>query len=152
MESRDDVLVFSTPVLESDLPVAGKLRVKLFVSSDRPDTDFTAIVTDVYPDGRSMLVSEGIQRMRYRNSTAAAELMKAGEVYPITVELTNTAITFLKGHRVRVIVASSNYPMYSLNLNDGGTLYQKGTGLVATNSVYADAQHPSALVLPVVPQ
>lgn len=149
VETRDDVLVFSTPVLESDLAVAGKIRLELSVSSDRPDTDFTGIVTDVYPDGRSMLVSEGIRRMRFRNTTSREELMKPGEVYSIRIELTNTAITFLKGHRVRVIISSSNYPKYAVNLNDGGAMYKKGNGLVATNRVYADSKHPSALLLPV---
>jgi putative CocE/NonD family hydrolase len=149
VESRDDVLVYSTAPLASNLPIAGKVKVELQVSSDRLDTDFTAIVADVYPDGRSMLVTEGIRRMRFRNTTAREELMKPGEVYPITIELTNTAITFLKGHRVRVIISSSNHPKYALNLNDGGPMYKKGKGLMAANSVYADARHLSALVLPV---
>jgi uncharacterized protein len=150
VESRSDVLVFSTPVLEKDAVVAGKVRVKLFVSSDRPDTDFTAILTDVYPDGRSMLVTEGIRRMRFRNTTSKEELMTPGTIYPVTIELTNTALTFLKGHKVRVIVSSSNYPRFALNLNDGGRMYQKGKGLIARNSIYADKTHPSALVLPMV--
>ena len=150
VESRGDVLVFSTPVLEKDLAITGKVKVKLFVSSDRPDTDFTAILTDVYPDGRSMSTTEGIRRMRLRNSIAKEELLKPGEVYPVTIELTNTALTFLKGHRVRVIISSSNYPKYALNLNDGGPMYKKGPGLAATNSVYISKQQPSALILPVV--
>lgn len=149
VESRADVLVFSTEPLASDLPVTGKVRVKLFVSSDRPDTDFTAILTDVYPDGRSMLISEGIQRMRFRNSDAKEEFMRPGEVYPITIGLTNTAITFLKGHRARIVVSSSNYPKYALNLNDGGPMYKPGNGLVAANRVHYGARHPSALILPV---
>jgi hypothetical protein len=149
VESRNDVLVFSTPVLEKDLAVAGKVRVKLFVSSDRADTDFTALLTDVYPDGRSMLITEGIRRMRFRNSTTKEELMKPGEIYPVTIELGNTALTFLKGHRVRLSVSSSNFPKYALNLNDGGPMYRKGQGLVAANSVYVSQQHPSALLLPV---
>ena len=150
VESRADVLVFSTPVLERDLAVAGKVRVRLFVSSDRTDTDFTAILTDVYPDGRSMLVTEGIRRMRFRNTTSKEELMTPGEIYPITIELTNTALTFLKGHRARIIISSSNHPRFALNLNDGGTMYKKGPGVVATNTVFADKSHPSAVVLPVM--
>lgn len=150
VESRSDVLVFSTPALEKDLEIAGKVKVKLFVSSDRTDTDFTAILTDVHPDGRSILVTEGVRRMRFRNTTSKEELMKPGEVYPVTIELNNTALTFLKGHRARLIISSSNYPKYAINLNDGGPMYRKGDGLVATNSVYAGKQHPSALVLPVV--
>lgn len=149
VESRNDVLVFSTSLLESDLAVTGKIKLKLHVSSDRLDTDFTAVVTDVYPDGRSMLVTEGIRRMRFRNTTSREELMTPGEVYAVTIELTNTAITFRKGHRVRVIISSSNYPKYAVNPNDGGPMYKKEKGLVAANSVYADAKHPSALVLPV---
>ncbi|MFY9609617.1 MAG: CocE/NonD family hydrolase [Blastocatellia bacterium] len=150
VESRSDVLVFSTPMLEKDLPIAGKVRMKLFVSSDRTDTDFTAILTDVYPDGRSMLVTEGIRRMRFRNTTSNEGLMTPGEIYPITIELTNTALTFLKGHRVRIIISSSNHPRFALNLNDGGPMYKKGKGLVALNTVYSGKKHPSALVLPVI--
>jgi putative CocE/NonD family hydrolase len=150
VESRSDVLVFSTPLLEKDLAVAGKVKLNLFVSSDRTDTDFTAILTDVYPDGRSMLVTEGIRRMRFRNTTSKEELMTPGQIYAITIELTNTALTFLKGHRARVIISSSNHPRFALNLNDGGPMYKKGKGLVALNTVYADKKHPSALVLPVV--
>ncbi len=150
VESRSDALVFSSPALERDLAITGKVKVKLYVSSDRTDTDFTAILTDVYPDGRSMSVTEGVRRMRLRNSTAKEELMKPGEIYPVTIELTSTALTFLKGHRVRVIISSSNYPKYALNLNDGGPMYRKGSGLVATNTIYADKQRPSALILPVV--
>ena len=150
VESRSDVLVFSTPVLDKDLAITGKVKVKLFVSSDRSDTDFTAVLTDVYPDGRSISITEGIRRIRLRNSPTKEELMKPGEVYLVTIELTSTALTFLKGHRVRVIVSSSNYPKYALNLNDGGPMYRKGVGLVATNTVHVDRQRPSALVLPVV--
>src|SRR5207249_2884087 len=149
VESRSDVLVFSTPALATDLPVTGKIRVKLYVSSDRPDTDFTATLTDVYPDGRSMLVTEGIQRMRFRNGASKEEFMKPGEIYPVTIRLTNTAITFRKGHKVRVLISSSNYPKYALNRNEGGPMYGKEGGVVANNSVYFDASHPSALQLPV---
>jgi len=149
VEGRPDVLAFSTPALADDLPVDGRVRVKLFVSSDRPDTDFTATLTDVYPDGRSMLVTEGIQRMRFRNGASKEEFMKPGEIYPVTIRLTNTAITFRKGHKVRVLISSSNYPKYALNRNEGGPMYGKEGGVVANNSVYFDASHPSALLMPV---
>ena len=149
VESRADVLAFSSPALADDLPLDGRVRVKLYVSSDRPDTDFTATLTDVYPDGRSMLVTEGIQRMRFRNGASREEFMKPGEIYPVTIRLTNTAITFRKGHKVRVLISSSNYPKYAPNRNDGGPMYGKEGGVVANNSVYFDAPHPSALLLPV---
>jgi uncharacterized protein len=151
VESRQDVLTFSTPALAEDLPVSGRVKVNLFVSSDRTDTDFTAILSDVYPDGRSMLVTEGIQRMRFRNGASKEELIKPGEVYPVTIRLTNTALTFRKGHHVRVLVSSSSYPKYAPNRNDGGPMYVKdAAGVVANNTVYFDAARPSALLLPVI--
>lgn len=149
VESRSDVLVFTTPELTKNLAVDGKTSADLYVSSDRTDTDFTVILTDVYPDGRSMLVGEGIRRMRFRDSTGAEKFMKPGEIYHVTVELPNTAITFLKGHRVRAIVSSSDSPKFSVNLNDGGQMYDKHAGVVASNKVYVDAKHSSALILPV---
>jgi predicted acyl esterase len=150
VESRDDVLLFTTPALKEDLAIAGRPEVRLQVSSDRTDTDFSAVLTDVYPDERSMLVAEGIRRLRFRNSTSKEELATPGEVYKITVELNNTAITFRKGHRVRLIVSSSNHPKYAVNLNDGGAMYREGKGLVATNRVHHSTEHPSALILPVL--
>jgi putative CocE/NonD family hydrolase len=149
VESRSDVVIFTTPPLEEIVAVAGSVRVELFAASDRTDTDFTAILCDVYPDGRSMLVCEGIRRMRFRNSTATEEFMEPGKVYKTIVELQNTAITFLQGHCIRLILSSSNYPRYSPNPNTGGPLYAEQTPLVAVNSIYHDPQHPSALILPV---
>jgi predicted acyl esterase len=150
VESRADVLAFSTPAMEEDLAVAGRVRAKLYVSTDRTDTDFSAILTDVYPDGRSMLVTEGIQRMRFRHGTSKEDFIKPGEICSITIRLTNSAITFRKGHKIRVLISSSDYPKYAPNRNDGGPMYGKDAGgVVANNSVYYDAVHPSALLLPV---
>jgi predicted acyl esterase len=146
---RQDVLVYLTPVLEQDLTIAGEVRAKLFVSSDRPDTDFTAILVDVHPDRRQMLVREGILRMRFREGTDKEVLMESGTVYQATVEIGNTAITFPKGHRVGVIVSSSSSPRYDVNLNDGGPMYTGGKGQIAINTVHHDEEHPSALILPV---
>jgi predicted acyl esterase len=149
VERRADVLSFSTPALAADLPISGSVRAKLYVSSDRPDTDFTAILTDVYPDGRSILITEGIQRMRFRNGASREEFMKPGEIYPVTVRLTNTAITFRQGHKMRILISSSSYPKYAPNRNDGGPMYGKQGGVVANNKVHYDAAHPSALLLSV---
>jgi predicted acyl esterase len=148
VESRDDVVVFSTAALSKAVSVAGQVTAKFFVSSDKPDTDFTAILTDVYPDGRSMLVTEGIQRMRFRNTSSKEEFLEPGTTYPVTVDLTNTALTFPAGHRIRLIVSSSNYPRYAVNFNDGGPMYEKKTGQVANNKIFCDKQHASALILP----
>jgi putative CocE/NonD family hydrolase len=147
---RPDVLRFMTPVLEEALEISGPVQARLFVSSDRTDTDFTAVLVDVYPDRRQMLVRDGILRMRFRNGTDREELMEPGTVYQVTIDIGNTAITFPEGHRVGVLISSSNYPKYDVNLNDGGPMYTSGEGQIATNSVYHDAEHPSVLVLPVV--
>jgi predicted acyl esterase len=148
VESRADVVVFTGQPLQKPLEVDGKVRVRLYVSSDRRDTDFTAILTDVYPDGRSMLIGEGVCRMRLRNSLSKEELITPDEIYPITVEVPHTALTFLAGHRVRLIVSSSDYPKFAVNWNDGGPMYTEGPGMKALNRIYVDPQHPSAILLP----
>jgi predicted acyl esterase len=149
VEGRPDVLAFTGAPLEKPIEIAGKVRARLWVSSDRKDTDFVILLTDVYPDGRSMLVGEGIRRMRLRNSPSHEELMTPGEIYPVTVELESTALTFQPGHRIRMLVTSSDYPKFAVNWNDGAPMYGQGPGVRAANRVYADAAHPSAIVLPV---
>ena len=128
--------------------------MKLYVSTDRTDTDFSAILTDVHPDGRSMLISEGIRRLRFRNGYTKEELATPGEVYELEIPLIATANTFLKGHQVRVVLSSASYPKYAKNMNDGGKMYGQDlpAGVVATNRIHHDAEHPSALLLPVVPK
>ncbi|MBK7407905.1 MAG: CocE/NonD family hydrolase [Saprospirales bacterium] len=156
VESRADVLLFSTPVLTESISIQGKIGVQLYVSSDRPDTDFTLRLTDVYPDGRSILLGECIQRMRFRNGyTQAAEaFMNPGEVYLITLEFEDLAVTFPVGHQLRLIVSSSNYPRYNRNMNTGGEMHPNGNidtlvnPLVATNSVHLNTAYPSSLELP----
>jgi predicted acyl esterase len=149
VESRPDVLVFTTPALDTRIEIAGKIRIRLYASSDRTDTDFAAILTDVYPDGRSILIGEAIQRMRLRNSASKEEFMTPGEVYPVTIEIPSAALTFLPGHRVRLIVSSSDFPKFARNWNDGGPMYGAGPGVKAVNSIYADEVHASAILLPV---
>ncbi len=149
VESRPDVLVFTGPAVDKPLEIDGKVQAKLYVSSDRIDTDFTVIMTDVYPDGRSMLIGEGIRRMRLRDSLSKEELITPMDIYPVTIDVPNTALTFLAGHRLRLIVSSSNFPKFALNWNNGGAMYSDGPGVKALNRVYLDRQHPSAIVLPV---
>jgi len=125
----------------------GTARVDLHVSSDRPDTDIAVRLCDVYPDGRSMLVADGIWRLRYRNSLEREEWMEPGRIYRVTVPLPPTAQAFLEGHRIRVIVSSSNYPRFGLNSNMGSD-EAEGSTAVATNHIHHDPDHPSVLVLP----
>ena len=149
VESRDDVVVFSTKVLEKDLVVAGEVKVQLYVSSNCLDSDFSVRLCDVYPDGRSMLVMDGIRRMRFRDSFEQEKLMTPGEIYQLNIELPHTALTFLQGHQVRLCISSSNYPRFDINLNNGGALYMPGDTLIALNRIYHDVNFPSALLLPV---
>lgn len=147
VESRNDILKFTSDVLQQDVKFMGKPFVRLFVTSDRLDTDFAIRLTDVYPDGRSMLLSEGIQRMRFREGYTANDTsaMVSLTIYEIIIPLPYIANTFLAGHQIRVDITSSNYPRYDSNLNNGGTLYAAGDTLVATNQVFHNATHPSAL-------
>ena len=147
VESRSDALVFSTDPLSSDLLLDGPVSVELFVSSDRTDTDFSARLCDVYPDGRSMIMTQGIRRARFRNAYDKEELMIPGQMYRIIIGLQNIGLTLLKNHRLRIVISSSDYPHYDINLNNGGALYKAGDTLVAANYVYHEAAHPSHIVL-----
>jgi len=149
VEGRGDALVFTTEVLTNEVRFEGDAMVKLFVSSDREDTDFAIRLCDVYPDGRTMLIADGIQRMRFRDSQSREELMVPGRIYPVTVRLSPSAYTFLKGHRICVIVTSSNYPRFAVNPNVGRKRLLGRHKLVAMNQVFQDQTHPSALILPV---
>jgi hypothetical protein len=146
VESRSDVLVYTTPLLAQELTIAGYVGAELYVSSNRLDTDISVRLTDVYPDGRSMLITEGIRRMRFRNLYSIEELMNPGEVYHVTVELQNIAYTLEPGHSARLILTSSDYPIFDINLNNGDSLYVPGDTLVAANNVYHDPGNLSMLI------
>lgn len=144
IETRADVLVYSTDGLTNDLRLnATNLVVTLQAASDRTDTDFAVRLTDVFPDGRSIILVQGIRRARFRDSLSTEQLMTPDVVYAIPVQLQNLAYTFRRGHRLRLVISSADYPMYDLNLNDGGPMYTNGTPLVAHNSIYHDATHLS---------
>ncbi len=150
VENRSDVLVFTSAAFASDVVMKGKGSVHLFVSSDRKDSDFAVRLTDVYPDGKSMLVSDGIRRMRFRDGFTAADTssMVSGQVYEAIIDLPNVALTFPAGHKLRVDVTSSNYPHFDCNLNNGLTMYSAGDTLVAANKVFVGSDHASYLQLP----
>jgi len=149
---RGDVLEFSTPVLDNPVRVEGVVRGELFVSSDRRDTDFTLKLIDVYPDGREMLVTDGIARARYRMGDREEEvtLLTPGEVAAVSVRLPPTAIVFNSGHRLKVCVSSSNYPRYEVNPNTDDPPCEPTDTLVAINTVYLGYSLPSAVIVPVV--
>ena len=151
VESRSDVLTFTTAPLTQDVVMRGRPVAHLKVSSDMLDTDFSIRLTDVYPDGRSMLVLDGIRRMRFRNGYTANDtsVMVPGTIYPIDIDFfSNTAITFLAGHKIRVDITSSNYPRFDINLNNGQTMYAAGDTVVAQNTVYMNSIDASYITLP----
>jgi putative CocE/NonD family hydrolase len=151
VENRDDVLVFSTAPLARDLEVTGPVTAMLWVKSSAVDTDFTAKLVDVGPDGFAMDLTEGILRMRYRDTQERATLMNPGQIYQITVDLWATSNVFLKGHTIRLEISSSNFPRFDRNLNTGEEIKFAHTSVPATNTVLHDAEHPSAVILLVMP-
>ncbi len=150
VESRNDILIYTTPILTQNTVLKGSGRVHLFVSSNRPDTDFGFRLTDVYPDGRSMLLVDNIQRMRFRAGFHAADTasMQSGQIYEIDIPIHDLANTFLAGHRIRIDITSSNYPRFDNNLNNGGKMYSTGDTLTALNKVYLNNSHASFIELP----
>jgi putative CocE/NonD family hydrolase len=151
VENRQDVLVYSTPPLKRDLEVVGPIRVVLYASTSAKDTDFTAKLVDVLPSGEARNLTDGILRLRYRDSLETPVLAKPGEVYKLTIEAGPTANVFEKGHRVLLEISSSNFPRFDRNPNTGGAMAEETRLLKASQTIYHDRLRPSALLLPVMP-
>ena len=152
VEDRADVLVYSTEPLDADTEVTGPVSAELYVSSSAVDTDFTAKLVDSHPDGFARNLADGILRLRYRNSFERAEPLVPGEIYKIHIDLWATSNLFRKGHRIRLEISSSNFPRYDRNLNTGEELLTGWRMVAANQTVYHDPDHPSALILPIVPR
>jgi putative CocE/NonD family hydrolase len=150
VEERRDVLVYTTKPLKHDLEVVGPVQVMLYVATSARDTDFTAKLVDVFPDGHARNLTDGILRLRYRNSLEKPELAKPGEVYRIAIDAGVTGNVFLKGHRIRVEISSSNFPRFDRNPNTGGKVADAVKLSKASQTIYHDAGRPSALLLTVV--
>jgi predicted acyl esterase len=150
VESRPDVLLFTSAPLDAPVEVTGRIKATLFVSSDCPDTDFTVKLCDVYPDGRSLLVTDGVRRASLSKSFDKHELLVPGQTYEIEVDLWSTSLVFNKGHRIRVAVSSSNSPRFEPNPNTGDPHPVAGKTRVATNTLYLSQAHSSAITLPIV--
>ena len=157
LSARRDVLVFMTPPLDQDVEVTGPIDVKLWVSSSAPDTDFTAKLIDVHPPspdlpgGMDMNLEDGVLRARFRDSLEHPELMQPGRVYALAIHLYPTSNLFTKGHRIRLDISSSNFPRFDVNPNTGEALNANRRMSVATNTVYHDREHPSQVILPIIP-
>jgi len=150
METRQDILVYTTEPLEEGIEVTGFIESSLYISSDAKDTDFTIKLVDVYPDGRAYNLDETIQRVRYREGYDKEVFMEKGKVYKINLTPMATSNFFEKGHRIRIEVSSSNFPRFARNLNTGGKNYDENQGVVARNSVHHSKQYPSQIRLPIV--
>lgn len=152
VEERADVLVYTTPPLLDDLTVIGPVKAVLYVASSAPDTDITCKLVDVYPDGRAMLLTDGILRLRYRHSFAQPTLMNPGDIVEATIDLWSTANVFRAGHRIRVEVSSSCFPKFARNSNTGGDVASEALAdyQTATNTVYHDSTYPSQISLPII--
>ena len=152
-QQRQDVLVYTTDILEKDIEVTGAIELQLFFRTDVPDTDFFATVSDVYPNGKAILVAEAMQRMRYRKSIEAPNWLNLNQVYEVKMQFWETSNVFKAGHRIRLHLTSSNFPRFDRNLNAAVPI---GEGLdadivVATHVIYHNQELPSSLYLPVVP-
>jgi putative CocE/NonD family hydrolase len=150
VEEREDVLVYSTPPLEDPVEVTGPVRVELYASSDRPDTDFMAKLIDVHPDGFCQRICDGMVRARYREGMDRERPMRPGVVERFEIHLWNTSQVFLPGHRIRLEVASTAFPKYDRNPNTGGPLATETAAVVAENRVWHTPEQPSSVILPVV--
>ena len=152
IEKRDDVLIFTSQKLSEALEVTGPVKVVLYAASSAPDTDWTAKLVDVYPDGRAFNLCDGIIRARYRDSAKEPTLIEPGKIYRYEVDLWVTSNVFLAGHRIRVEISSSNFPRLDRNPNTGHKFGADAELRKATQKVYHDTRHASHIILPVIPK
>ncbi|MBJ24821.1 MAG: acylase [Flavobacteriaceae bacterium] len=150
METRADILVYTSQPLEKGIEVSGFIEADLYVSSDVKDTDFTIKIIDVYPDGRAYNLDETIQRARYREGYDREVFMDKGKVYKVSLSPMSTSNYFKKGHRIRIEVSSSNFPRFARNLNTGGNNFDEKEGVIATNNIHYSERYPSQIRIPVV--
>ena len=152
------MLVYTSDVLTEELEVTGPVKVVLHAASDAVDTDFTAKLVDVYPpspdfpSGVALNISDGIVRARYRSNPARAEWLRPGRPYEFTIEMYPTSLLFQRGHQIRLDISSSNFPRFDVNPNTGEPLNDNHRWRIANNTIYIDANHPSHIVLPVIPR
>ena len=145
-------LTYTTEALEEDIEVTGFSRVELFASSSAVDTDWVVTLIDVHPSGFAQHLRQTLLRARYRNGDEAPVLMAPGTIYPFTIAIHPTSNLFKKGHRIRLTVTSSSFPKWYPNGNTGREMLDDRPGVIATNTIYHDDEHPSRLIVPVIPR
>jgi len=152
IEHRDDVLVYITEPLAVDTEVTGPIKVDVYASSSAPDTDFMAKLLDVWPTGLRQRLCDGMVRARFRDAMDKPSLIEPGKMYHYTIDCWNTSQVFKAGHRIGLEISSSAFPKYDRNLNTGAPLGMTTEMAVAEQRIYHDAEHPSAVTLPVIPR
>jgi len=155
VEVRNDVLVYTSKPLESDLEATGPIEAEIWASSSAKDTDFVVKVTDVYPDGTSQNITpplSGILRARYRESESKPQLLSPGKIYKFTIGLMYTSHVFKAGHRIRVSITSSYFPYIDRNLNTSHPFGEDAEFVKAVQTIYHDEKHPSRVILPIIPR
>lgn len=150
VETRPDVLIYSSPPLDGDVEVTGPIQVHLWAATTAADTDFTAKLVDVSPCGYARNLGDGIIRARYRNSAARAEAIRPGQVYEYIIDLGGTSNVFKAGHRIRLEISSSNFPRFDRNLNTGHPVGDDADLCTAVQTILHDSGHPSHIVLPII--
>lgn len=151
LEGRNDILVYSTPPLDRDTEVTGPLAVILYAASSAVNTDYTGKLLDVYPDGRAIYIRDGIIRASFRSGPKNTSNIQPGKVYEYHIDLWATSNVFMKGHRIRVEISSSNFPRFDRNLNTGGNFATETRWVKAEQTIYHTKEYPSCIVLPVIP-
>lgn len=150
LETRDDVMVYTGDILKHDVEITGPIIFNLFASSSAVDTDFVVKLADVYPDGRSINISEGIIRARFRNNVwGEPELIEPGRVYEFNVDMVATSNVFKKGHRIKIYLTSSSFPLWDRNLNTGNNPAYDTQMKIAHQTIFHDSLRPSHIVLPI---
>jgi len=150
METRNDILVYTTDILKEGVEISGFIEATLYISSDVKDTDFTIKLIDVYPDGKAYNLDETIQRVRYREGYDKEVFMEKDKVYKVDLTPMSTSNYFKKGHRIRVEISSSNFPRFARNLNTGGNNYDEKEGVIAHNKVHHSSKYTSQIRLPMI--
>ncbi len=150
ISERADVLKFATAPLATPLEITGRVKVRLYVSTDAKDTDFTAKLIDIYPDGREILMLDGIQRLKFRNSFEQPDYVLPGEIVEVEIDLWSISLIFNTGHRIGLHLSSSNFPRFEINPNTGKDFPAEDEPMFAArNTVHTGVTYPSALILPV---
>ena len=152
VEDRNDVLVYTSDPLDHDLEITGPIKMELYASSSSVDTDFTAKLVDVRPDGYAHNLQDGIIRARYRTSVAQPSFIRPGRVYRYAIDLGSTSHVIKAGHRIRVDVSSSNFPRFDRNPNTGALLGADARLESAQQTIHHSAAFPSRIILPIIPR